>query len=261
VPPPVPAPKRSSSLLPLLIIGAIGTVLLMAVAAAAIMIVLMNRGAFSPAGPPADALPAADAAPEAAPDAAPPSDATAPPDPETVAAEQAEQAAAAAAAAAAAEAAPSDGAPPAAAREADVESGPASRADAANERAPGGERTARPGSRLGSRPGGFAEAPPPPPPPMPVRVGGSIRAPRKTRDVAPVYPQIAQQARVQGVVILEATIDREGRVSEARVLRSIPLLDQAALDAVRQWEYEPTLLNGVAVPVIVTVTANFTLGR
>jgi protein TonB len=62
-------------------------------------------------------------------------------------------------------------------------------------------------------------------------------------------------------VIIEATIDREGRVTEARLLRSIPLLDQAALEAVRQWEYEPTLLNGVTVPVIMTVTVNFTLGR
>ncbi len=75
----------------------------------------------------------------------------------------------------------------------------------------------------------------------------------------PVYPQIAQSARVQGIVIIEATIDRSGKVTDTRVLKSIPLLDQAALDAVRQWEYEPTLLNGVAVPVIVTVTVNFTL--
>ena len=60
-------------------------------------------------------------------------------------------------------------------------------------------------------------------------------------------------------MIIEATIDQGGKVTETRVLRSIPLLDQAALDAVRQWEYEPTLLNGVAVPVIMTVTVNFTL--
>ena len=75
----------------------------------------------------------------------------------------------------------------------------------------------------------------------------------------PVYPLIAQSARVQGVVIIEATIDPDGKVADTRVLRSIPLLDQAALDAVRKWEYEPTLLNGVAVPVIMTVTVNFTL--
>jgi protein TonB len=77
--------------------------------------------------------------------------------------------------------------------------------------------------------------------------------------VQPVYPPIAISARVQGRVIIEATIDRHGKVGEAKVLRSIPLLDQAALDAVRQWEYTPTLLNGEPVPVIMTVTVNFTL--
>jgi periplasmic protein TonB len=77
--------------------------------------------------------------------------------------------------------------------------------------------------------------------------------------VNPVYPSIAQSARVQGVVIVEATIGPDGKVSDARVLRSIPLLDQAALDAVRQWVFTPTLLNGVPVPVIMTVTVNFTL--
>jgi len=124
---------------------------------------------------------------------------------------------------------------------------------------PGGVVGGVPGGSLGGVVGGLPEAPPPPPPPAPVRVGGNIRAPQKTRNVAPVYPQIAQSARVQGVVIIEATIGHSGKVQDARVLRSIPLLDQAALDAVRQWEYSPTLLNGVPVPVIMTVTVNFTL--
>ncbi|MBA2353923.1 MAG: energy transducer TonB, partial [Acidobacteria bacterium] len=99
----------------------------------------------------------------------------------------------------------------------------------------------------------------PPPPAKPVRVGGNIAPPKKTRDIKPVYPQIAQSARVSGVVIIEATIGPSGQVQNARVLRSIPLLDQAALDAVKQWVYTPTLLNGVPVPVIMTVTVNFTL--
>jgi TonB family protein len=90
-----------------------------------------------------------------------------------------------------------------------------------------------------------------------VRVGGRIEPPIKMNDVAPVYPAIAQNAGVTGAVIIEATIGADGRVIDAKVLRSIPLLDQAALDAVRQWEYKPTLLNGVAVPVIMTVTINF----
>ena len=79
------------------------------------------------------------------------------------------------------------------------------------------------------------------------------------RHVPPVYPAIAQQARVEGIVIIEAIIGADGRVQQARVLRSKPLLDEAALDAVRQWVFTPTLLNGVPVPVIMTVTVNFTL--
>jgi periplasmic protein TonB len=101
--------------------------------------------------------------------------------------------------------------------------------------------------------------PPAPPPVEPVRPGGKIKVPEKTRHVPPVYPAIAQQAGVEGVVILEATIDVDGRVRDVRVLRSVPLLDQAAIDAVLQWRFTPTLLNGVPVPVIMTVTVNFTL--
>ena len=95
---------------------------------------------------------------------------------------------------------------------------------------------------------------------MPVRVGGDIKEPRRTKDVKPVYPQIAQQANVQGIVILEIIIGEDGKVREARVLRPVPLLDQAALDAVLQWEYTPTLLNGQPVPLVMTVTVSFTLG-
>ena len=98
------------------------------------------------------------------------------------------------------------------------------------------------------------------PPPAPVvRVGGPIKEPTKIKSVAPVYPDAAKQAGVQGVVILECTISPRGDVSEVKVLRGIPLLDQAAVDAVKQWVYTPTLLNGVPVPVIMTVTVNFKL--
>jgi protein TonB len=92
-----------------------------------------------------------------------------------------------------------------------------------------------------------------------LRVGDDLPPPRKIADVPPVYPAAAQDARVGGVVILEIVIDETGHVSEARVTRSVPLLDQAAVDAVRQWEYEPTLLNGVPVSVTMHVTVNFTL--
>ena len=116
------------------------------------------------------------------------------------------------------------------------------------------------GGVVGGITGGIPEPPPPPPPPtQPVRVGGNIKPPQKVKHVNPVYPPIAQSARVQGIVIIEATIGPSGAVQDAKVLRSIPLLDQAALDAVRQWQFTPTLLNGVPVPVIMTVTVQFTL--
>jgi periplasmic protein TonB len=101
--------------------------------------------------------------------------------------------------------------------------------------------------------------PPAPAPAKPVRVGGGVTPPARTKDVSPIYPPIAQSARVQGDVIIEATIGADGRVQEARVLRSVPLLDPAALAAVRAWEYTPTLLNGQPVPVIMTVTVRFRL--
>jgi TonB family protein len=102
-------------------------------------------------------------------------------------------------------------------------------------------------------------APPPPPPPSPVHVGGSIPEPTRTRFVAPVYSALAQAAKVQGIVMIEATIGPDGRVLDAKVLRSVPLLDQAALDAVKQWEFTPTRIGGVAVPVVMSVTVTFSL--
>jgi protein TonB len=114
--------------------------------------------------------------------------------------------------------------------------------------------------------GGIAEDPIPPPPlpppsapSAPVPVGGNIRPPTKIKDVRPVYPPIAQAARVEGVVIIVTTIGPTGRVLDAKVIRSLPLLDAAALEAVRQWEFTPTLLNGSPVAVLLTVTVNFML--
>jgi len=107
--------------------------------------------------------------------------------------------------------------------------------------------------------------PPPPPPPAPpvpsapFRVGGNIEQPKKTKDVPPVYPKIALSARIQGLVIIEAVIDERGHVRDAKVMKSIPLLDEAALAAVRQWEYTPTTVDGVPVSVVMTVTVNFAL--
>jgi TonB family protein len=109
-----------------------------------------------------------------------------------------------------------------------------------------------------------AVAPPtvslPPPAVKPIRVGAGIATPAKRKHVEPVYPPVAVSARVQGVVFLEITISADGYVDETKVLRSpSPLLEPAAVAAVRQWQYEPTLLNGVRVPVMMTVYVTFAL--
>jgi TonB family protein len=91
------------------------------------------------------------------------------------------------------------------------------------------------------------------------RVGGEIREPKKIKDVKPFYPADAHAAGVQGIVVIEVAIDPEGAVADAQVLRSIPQLDQAALDAVRQWKYMPMLLNGAPVSLMMTVTIAFVL--
>ena len=101
--------------------------------------------------------------------------------------------------------------------------------------------------------------PPPPQPQKPVRPGGDIREPVKVKHVPPVYPEIAIRARIQGRVVIDAVIGVDGVVREARILSGVPLLNQAALDAVKQWRYTPTMLNNVPVPVIMTVTVQFNL--
>ena len=92
-----------------------------------------------------------------------------------------------------------------------------------------------------------------------VRAEKDIKPPKLVKEVQPIYPEIARVAEVQGVVILSVKTDEEGRVKDAMVLRSIPLLDQAAIDAVRQWVYEPLIIDGKAVPVVFTVTVRFQL--
>jgi protein TonB len=92
-----------------------------------------------------------------------------------------------------------------------------------------------------------------------IRAAGEIKPPRLVRRVEPDYPEIARQARVAGVVILEATTDVYGHVTSVRVLRSIPLLDDAAVSAVRQWVYEPLVVNGRPRAVTFTVTVRFVL--
>ncbi len=92
-----------------------------------------------------------------------------------------------------------------------------------------------------------------------LRIGGNIKAPERVKYVAPAYPQEAKDNRIQGIVIIEAVVDEAGKVANTRILRSVPALDAASQEAVMQWEYTPTLLNGVPKPVVMTVTVNFTL--
>lgn len=93
----------------------------------------------------------------------------------------------------------------------------------------------------------------------PVRVGGAARPPTKILDVQPQYPAVAKPARTEGTVEIEIVIGPSGNVEQARVVRSVALLDQTALSAVRRWKYAPTIVSGVAVPVTITVGVTFTL--
>jgi TonB family protein len=93
----------------------------------------------------------------------------------------------------------------------------------------------------------------------PLRLGSTFAPPRKIKDVKPVYPQVALSAEARGTVIIEVTVGTDGKVRDAKVIHSVPQLDQAALEAVRQWEYEPTRLNGALVALIMTVVVNFAI--
>ena len=112
------------------------------------------------------------------------------------------------------------------------------------------------GGILGSM---IIEAPPLPPPAKPRRVGGELQAPALIHRVEPDYPGVAVAGKVSGTVILEATVNESGAVTDVHVLRSILLLDQAAIKAVKQWRYQPLVLNGQPVPFILVVTVTFSL--
>jgi periplasmic protein TonB len=110
---------------------------------------------------------------------------------------------------------------------------------------------------------GSGRAPVLPPPPRPVRssgplkVGGRVQAPRLIRKIQPQYPELAKETRTQGVVVLDCVIDQQGNVTQMKLVSGHPLLVQAALNAVRQWKYQPTLLNGIPVAVEMEVTVKF----
>jgi protein TonB len=123
----------------------------------------------------------------------------------------------------------------------------------------GGTPDGAPGGVPGGTGSGSSAEPAQPVAAGPFRVGEVIDRPRKIKDVKPVYPKPAMAARVGGNVLIEATIGVDGKVRSTRVLQSIGVLDQAALDAVRQWEFEPARLNGVPVAVTMVVVVTFAL--
>jgi protein TonB len=94
-----------------------------------------------------------------------------------------------------------------------------------------------------------------------VKVGGAVQAAKLLHQIKPAYPQLARSARISGTVRLSAIIAMDGNIKNLRVIEGHPLLTQAALDAVRQWTYKPTLLNGEAVEVITEIDVNFTLAN
>jgi protein TonB len=122
---------------------------------------------------------------------------------------------------------------------------------------PGGVEGGVPGGVVGGIVGGLPAEPGPPP--RVVRIGGKITAPRLVHVVRPEYPALAQQARLAGIVILEARVGLDGRVKEVKPLRGPPLLLDAAIAAVSQWRYRPLLLNGQPVEFVLTVTVAFNL--
>jgi len=131
---------------------------------------------------------------------------------------------------------------------------------------PGGVAGGQLGGSLGGVIGGTGTSIPIPPPQQPaakriVRLGSGIKAPRQTYSVQPEYPVLARQAHVWGTVVVDAVIDEHGNVVGARAVSGHPLLIPAALKAVLQWKYEPTLLNGTPVAVEMEVTVHFNLGR
>jgi protein TonB len=123
---------------------------------------------------------------------------------------------------------------------------------------PGGVEGGVAGGVVGGVIGGLPQSPVPAPPAR-VRAGVEVKEPTKIKNVDPVYPDIALRANIEGVVILELIIMQSGRVADVKVLRSMPLLDEAAVAAVRQWVYTPTLLRGVPVSVAMAVTVRFHL--
>jgi protein TonB len=134
---------------------------------------------------------------------------------------------------------------------------------------PGGVPGGSAGGVIGSIMGSVGAAPPPPPPkveakpvtPQRIRVGGNVQAANLIRKVTPQYPPLAKQARVQGTVRFQAIIGKDGTIQNLQLITGHPLLVPAATEAVKQWLYKPTLLNGEPVEVVTQIDVNFTLSQ
>ena len=126
---------------------------------------------------------------------------------------------------------------------------------------PGGVPGGSAGGVLGGIIGGAPGLPPPPKPVEVQRIGGNVMAANLIRKVDPIYPQIAKTAHISGTVILHAIIAKDGTIQELQFSSGPPLLMRSAMDAVKQWRYKPTLLNGQPVKVDTTITVIFNLGE
>jgi protein TonB len=133
---------------------------------------------------------------------------------------------------------------------------------------PGGVPGGTPGGVIGGIIGSVPSAAPPPPPPVEqkkvvqrIRVGGQVQQANLIRQPKPIYPPLAKQARIQGVVRFEAIIGKDGTIQNLRMISGHPLLVPAAQEAVKQWLYKPTLLNGEPVEVATVIDVNFTLSQ
>jgi protein TonB len=122
----------------------------------------------------------------------------------------------------------------------------------------GGVEGGVPGGVVGGIVGGLPTAVPPPPAAV-VRIGGKIAPPRIIHRVEPLYPTLATAARLSAIVVLEAEVDTHGSVKTVKVLSGHPLFDEAAIEAVKQWRYQPLLLNGEPTGFILSVVINFSL--
>jgi periplasmic protein TonB len=126
---------------------------------------------------------------------------------------------------------------------------------------PGGIPGGVPGGLGGGVLGGAAQPPVLPPPTEPVRVGGNVKPPKLIHVEQPAYPPAAKKAGIEGVVVVEAVVTADGSVDKVKVISGPPLLLDSATAAVAKWKYEPTFLNGQAVPVILTARINFSLAN